>query len=337
MIIHKFIIHVLDKNSDMPVLNDFEGIMTKEIEELLQKHTKKVLRNDDLKKATFNENENVLKDLCEKIIYDNNTFVDNSKEIAQNIFDKMKEDASVESCDLAICLYSIKEDTYVEILPLEYKKSYTHSIEVVEDRLKINLVPHEVGLLSSSQKIKTAAIVGLSGVNDEYHLEILDKKAAKSAYKEESFFVKKLFDCTIVFDDKDKTKIFRDSTEKWIANSFYDDIDTARVMRENLLYTLKEKEAVDIEEFIEKTVEDDDLKYGFKEQMFEDGIEESNFTIDKKWVEKKLKKKSIKTDTGFEIKGSMDEFEDSLKYQMKKNPDGSVDIVIKNVKFYEEK
>ena len=25
MIIHKFIVHVLDKNSDVPILNDFEG------------------------------------------------------------------------------------------------------------------------------------------------------------------------------------------------------------------------------------------------------------------------------------------------------------------------
>lgn len=32
MIIHKFIIHVLDKNSDTPILNDFEGRAIVEIE-----------------------------------------------------------------------------------------------------------------------------------------------------------------------------------------------------------------------------------------------------------------------------------------------------------------
>ena len=29
MIIHKFIVHVLDKNSDVPILNDFEKLIQK--------------------------------------------------------------------------------------------------------------------------------------------------------------------------------------------------------------------------------------------------------------------------------------------------------------------
>ena len=32
MIIHKFIVHVLDKNSDVPILNDFEGKINPEVE-----------------------------------------------------------------------------------------------------------------------------------------------------------------------------------------------------------------------------------------------------------------------------------------------------------------
>ena len=31
MIIHKFIVHVLDKNSDVPILNDFEGIVVNKL------------------------------------------------------------------------------------------------------------------------------------------------------------------------------------------------------------------------------------------------------------------------------------------------------------------
>ena len=62
-----------------------------------------------------------------------------------------------------------------------------------------------------------------------------------------------------------------------------------------------------------------------------------NFSIDKKWVEKKLKKRSIKTDTGFDVKGNLIDFEDPMKYSVRQNPDGSIDIVIKNVRFYEEK
>jgi hypothetical protein len=80
----------------------------------------------------------------------------------------------------------------------------------------------------------------------------------------------------------------------------------------------------------------DDLKESFKEHMVDKGLDE-NFSIDKKWVEKKLKKRSIKTDTGFDVKGNLIDFEDPMKYSVRQNPDGSIDITIKNVKFYEEK
>ena len=76
---------------------------------------------------------------------------------------------------------------------------------------------------------------------------------------------------------------------------------------------------------IEKSLEIDNKKW------------EESFNIDKKWIEKKLKKRSIKTDNGFDIKGDLTDFEDPMKYSVRQNPDGSIDIVIKNVRFYEEK
>ena len=103
-----------------------------------------------------------------------------------------------------------------------------------------------------------------------------------------------------------------------------------------MYYTLKEKEEVDIDKFVEDSIDDDQLKESFKELMVDRGIE-TNFSIDKKWVEKKLKKRSIKTDNGFDIKGNLVDFEDPMKYSVRQNEDGTVDIVIKNVSFYEEK
>ena len=48
-------------------------------------------------------------------------------------------------------------------------------------------------------------------------------------------------------------------------------------------------------------------------------------------------KRGIKTDNGFDIKADLTDFEDPMKYSVRQNPDGSIDIVIKNVRFYEEK
>ena len=46
MIIHKFIIHVLDKNSDVPILNDYEGKINPEVDKFLQKVIKIVTKAD---------------------------------------------------------------------------------------------------------------------------------------------------------------------------------------------------------------------------------------------------------------------------------------------------
>ena len=71
---------------------------------------------------------------------------------------------------------------YVAILKLDYKKLYTHSIEFIDDKFNIQMVPNEIGI-PETQRQKQCAIVGLSGINDEYHLRLLDKDAEKEEYR----------------------------------------------------------------------------------------------------------------------------------------------------------
>lgn len=75
MIIHKFIIHVLDKNSDVPILNDFEGKVNQEVDGFFQKAIKRIAKDEDLRKGVFKDyNDNLIKNCCEQIIYDESTF-----------------------------------------------------------------------------------------------------------------------------------------------------------------------------------------------------------------------------------------------------------------------
>ncbi|MCJ0225694.1 nucleoid-associated protein [Clostridioides difficile] len=334
MIIHKFIIHVLDKNSDTPILNDFEGKVNQDIEAFFQKKISKVSRDNDIRAAIFNDySNNLIKNCCEQIIYDESSFLNNSKEIAAYLFDVMKINATLESCDLAICLFSEKDEKKVAILKLDYNKSYTHSISFEDDKFNIQMSANEVNI-QETKTVKIAALVGLSGINDEYHIKVLDKDAEKE--ESNSKFVTEFLNATKVKDDKYKTKKFKNTAENWIANALSNDIKQAEDVRSILNYTLKEKHEIDINDFVDKTIKDDRLKNSFKEHMEEKGLDEG-FNIDKKWVEKKFKKRNIKTDNGFEIKGNLTDFEDPMKYSVRQNQDGSIDIIIKNVTFYEEK
>ena len=334
MIIHKSIVHVLDKNSDSPILNDYECRNSLEVDKFFQKIINRVSKDDDLRKAEFNDyNNNIVKNCCEQIIYDEDTFLQNSKEIAAYLFEIMKQSEEMDSCDLAICLYSVKDEKNVAIMRLEYKKLYTHSIEFVEDKFNIQIVSNEIGIPETGRP-KQCALVGLSGINDEYHFKLLDKDAEKEQL--ETKFVTAFLNAKKIEDDKYKTKVFKTTAENWITNAISDDMKKAEDIRSMLNYTLKEKEEINVEEFVQNNIIDKDLKESFKEHMEDKGLTE-NFSVDKKWVEKKLKKRSIKTDTGFDIKGNLSDFEDAMKYSVRKNENGTFDIVIKNVSFYEEK
>lgn len=334
MIIHKFIVHVLDKNSDVPILNDYEGKVNQEVDKFFQKIIKRVIKDDDLRKGLFKDyNDNTIKNCCEQIIYDENTFLENSKEIAAYLFDVMKVNAEIESCDLAICLYTVKDEKNIAIIKLDYKKLYTHSIEFVDEKFNIQMVANEIGIPETGRQ-KQCALIGASGINDEYHLRLLDKDAEKE--ESESKFITEFLNAERIDDDKYKTKVFKNSAENWITNALSSDIKQAEDVRSVLNYTLKEKNEVDINEFVENSIKDNELKESFKEHMEDKGLDEG-FNIDKKWVEKKLKKRNIKTDNGFEIKGNLSDFEDPMKYSVRQNENGTIDIVLKNITFYEEK
>ena len=334
MVIHKFIIHVLDKENEAPILNDFEGRVSPEVDKFFQKVINRVAKDDDLRKAVFkNYNDNLVRNCCEQIIYDENTFLQNSKEIAAYLFEVMKINSDLESCDLAICLYTVKDKKYVGIVKLDYKRLYTHSIELLDDKFNIQMVSNEIGIPETGRR-KQAAIIGTSGINDDYQLRVLDKDAEKEG--SDSKFVSEFLGADKVDDDNYKTKVFKNSAETWITNALSNNIKKAEDIRSVLNYTLKEKQEINVEDFVENTLDDEELKESFKEHMIDKGLEES-FNVDKKWVEKKLKKRSIKTDNGFDIKGNLSDFEDPMKYSVRQNENGTIDIVIKNVSFYEEK
>ncbi len=334
MVIHKFIIHVLDKNNDFPILNDFEGKINQEVDKFFKKTIKKVSKDDDLRKAIFNNyNENIVKNCCEQIIYNEETFVENSKEIASYLFEIMKINQEIDSCDLAVCLYSDKDEKNVAILKLDYKKLYTHTIEYVDDKFNIQMVSNKVGISETANQ-KQCAIVGVSGINDEYHFVLVDKDFEKKGL--ESKFLSEFLCATKIDDDKYKTKVFKNTTENWITNALSKDMKQAEDVRGMLNYSLKEKNDLEVDKFIKDAINDEDLRDSFKEHLKEKGIEDT-FSIDKKWIEKKLKNRSIKTDTGFEIKSNYTNFEDNMKYSIRKNENGTFDILIKNITFYEEK
>lgn len=330
--IKKAILHVLDKDADEPILANLPQEITEDIHEFLEKHIVKSLKSEENKKAYFQGGQTIVKDACKNMFADENNFVESSKVIAKQLFKAMKRTNNPSSADLVIVLYKTDARDYISILKLDYKKSFIHSIEYVENGYVTSITPQSIGLPSMGQKLQKCAFIRKINEENEYDLILLDKQSP-SEKDEISLYFKELFlNCELVVDSRDKTKAFKKTTERFIRKHLKDDLDLAQEAREEVIERLQNSIEVDVENFAHDVFGgNSEIKEKYIQQANKVGLGYKSFDIDKGWVEKKMKKRSMKTDTGFEVKGEFENFDDKMKFEMTRNGDGTVNLIIKNI------
>lgn len=324
MIIHKYTTHILDKQSDVPLLNDYEGKISLQVDKFLQRTIKKVLKEDSLRKAKFLDCENnEIKKITDEILYNEKTFLENSKEIAAYLFDIMKETEQIESCDLIISLITIKDEKIIAIIKVDYKKIYNHKIDFKDDKFDIQMIENEIGI-SETFRAKQCALIGVNGLNDEYDLRVIDIEAEKENVK--SLFIEEFIKAKNIIDDTYKTMKFISITSSWI-NSYFNNL-ASRVENFNLLsYIMLNTSAIDIQDFSEKLLGNDkEAKESYIEQLESKDI--TNFNIDKKIAEKRFKNINLKGI--FKFKCGLEEFNNPHILKIVEDGD-KYNLVIKDV------
>lgn len=336
--IEKAIVHVLDKNSDSPIFTDVEQEIDEDIHDFLIKHILKCLQDDENRKGRFRGGRNVVKDACKEIFKDNSEFVETSKKIGNRLFDIMKSNNSISSCDLVICIFASEDEKYIGVLKLDYQKTFIHEIEYLEDSFKVSIIPQDIGLPNMKQKLQKAVFIRVPDDKNDYDMIILDKQSYGDNSDVALFFVDDFLNSELIIDNRDKTKVLKKAVEKWTRKNLKDDFDSANNLREEINNSLLNENSLDIDRITEKVIEEENVKEKLKTDLKENGFEDNEpFEIDKEWVAKKMKKKIIKTDTGFDIKGEYDFFKDISKYEIKRNGDGTVDLIVKNVRYIMER
>lgn len=324
MIIHKYTTHILDKQSDVPLLNDYEGKISLQVDKFLQRTIKKVLKEDSLRKAKFLDcKDNEIKKITDEILYNEKTFLENSKEIAAYLFDIMKETEQIESCDLIISLITIKDEKFIAIIKVDYKKIYNHKIDFKDDKFDIQMIENEIGI-SETFRAKQCALIGVNGLNDEYDLRVIDIEAEKENVK--SLFIEEFIKAKNIIDDTYKTMKFISITSSWI-NSYFNNL-ASRVENFNFLsYIMLNTSSIDIEDFSEKLLGNDkEAKESFIEQLESKDI--TNFNIDKKIAEKRFKNINLKGI--FKFKCGLEEFNNPHILKIVEDGD-KYNLVIKDV------
>ncbi|WP_055666840.1 nucleoid-associated protein [Desnuesiella massiliensis] len=337
--INEAIIHILDGNGDEPLLNEFKLDLSEDIYTFLLKHLERLLKDEELKYAVFNEGRNIVKEISQEYLNGENDLLEVSKELARQLFIHMKTNVNISSCDLIIVSISTEHGPMLGILKMDYVKNFTHKIDFTEDKMGINIVPQLAGLPSSSQKIQKCAFIKPIRAEQTFNLMVIDKqnKSKEAEDYGSNYFINNFLGCTIISNERDMTKNFLKAAETWTRKNIKEDADKAEVIRTTIKQKLKEEELIDINELSQDLFkEEPQAKENFVQFVSAQGLD-SNVSIDKEWVEKKLKRIRLKIDKDIDVYLNEEAYHDINRFEIHRNGDGSINMIIKHVMNYMEK
>lgn len=343
--INEAVIHILDSNGVEPILNEYKLDLDEDTYKFLYKHIEKCLKDDELKYARFNEERNIVKEIVQDYLngVDNN-LINISKELARQLFSILKGNINIPSCDLIVASIITDQGPMIAILKMDYVKNFTHQVEFVDDKIGIGIVPQVAGLPGSGQKIQKAAFIRPIREDDTYNLMILDKQK-KSKDEDEygtNYFINSFLGCAVITNERDMTKTFLKATESWTRKNFANDAVKAESIRTAIKGKLKDEDMVNIDELSHELFSHElfsnepAAKEEFSKFVKSQGLEE-DIHIDKTWIEKKLKRVRLKIDKSIDLYIDEETYHDNSKFEIQRNGDGSINIIIKHVINYIEK
>lgn len=338
--INEAIIHILDNNSDEPVLNEYPLELTEEVYTFIFKHIQRCLKDEELKYAIFNKERNIVKEICQEYLNGENNLTNVSKELASQMFILMRSKGSIPSCDLLTVSFTTEYGAFIGIFKMDYIKNYMHNVEFVDGKIGIDIIPQFTGLPSSSSRIQKCAFIKAMASDNPYDLLVIDKQSKSNKENKEygaNYFIDNYLGCTIVENERDKTKQFLKVAEKWTQNALSENAEGQEIVRREVKKRLREEDSIDLNNFAEEVFkENQSLKDNFRTFAIESGVSET-VDLDKQWVEKKLKRVRLKIDKDIDLYISEEAYNDINRFEIERVGDGSINMKIKHIINYTEK
>lgn len=337
--INQAVIHVLDTNSEEPVLNEYSLELDEDTYKFIYKHIEKCLKDDDLKYAKFNPGRNIVKDVTQDYLNEiDNDLINLSKEISRQLFIIQKSNCNIPSGDLIIASLTTDQGHMIAILKLDYVKNFTHEIQFIDKKIGVGIIPQIAGLPGKGQKIQKAAFIKLVEEDDNYNLMVLDKqKTVKEDEYGANYFINTFLGANIVTNERDMTRTFANAAENWTRKNVAEDAAKAEEIRTIIKTKLKEEDTINIDDLSEELfLGQPQVKEDFENYIKQQGLNQE-IAIDKDWVDKKLKRTRLNIDKKIDICIDDDTYHDSSKFEVQRNGDGSINMIIKNIVNYIEK
>ena len=167
---------------------------------------------------------------------------------------------------------------------------------------------------------------------------VLDRQGKRQGEDEygANYFMNNFLGCEVVVNDRDNTKRFLNATESFVRRYIYEDASLAEKVRSLTREALQNDESINIREVSEKLFNgNEEFKDSYN--IFMTGNCEEEFKVDEQYVDKKLKRIRLKIDKDIDLYITEESYKDPSKFEIKRNGDGSIDMIIKHVINYIQK
>lgn len=337
--INEAVIHVLDTTAEEPILNEYSLDLDEDTYKFLYKHIEKCLKDDELKYAKFDYERNMVKEVTQDYLNGiEDDLIELSKELARQLFIIIQTNKNIPSADIIVASITTDQGPMIAILKMDYVNNFTHEIQFIDEKIGVSLVKQNAGLPGSGQKVQKAAFIKPIKEDEIYNLMVLDKqKQIKDEEYGTNYFLKAFLGASIVTNERDMTKYFIQATENFVRRAIADDAELAEKVRSSIKSKLDESTSINLDELGNELFSHNPmLKDSFICDLKMKAIPE-NVAVDKIYVDKKLKRVRLNIDREIDMYINKDTYSNKNKFEVVRNGDGSINLVIKNVINYIEK
>lgn len=321
------IVHILDSAVGTPVLSN--GILDhgSEFGDFLRSHIHRVMTSDEIRSCSFLREESGVYDILAKMTPE--SFVECSREIAEELYTIMNENIDIPPADLVITVFEVDHCPYMGLLKMNYKSSYTHLTSSTEDGNSNEIVRQNAILPGENQKLSEAALINL----EDSSIQLIERKYEVNG-KKANYFSEIFLKCRGSMSPKKKLDIVTKAVEE-VQKNFYDDSEQWEVRMETksiISQELAEQGSLDIPAVVDKIFkEKPELKEEFQEKIEKYHMTDTQVSPQNPSTTKKFEKQCLTTDTGIEIKIPMEEYQNKDSVEFITNVDGSISVLIKNI------
>ncbi|OOB79827.1 MAG: hypothetical protein BEN19_07195 [Epulopiscium sp. Nuni2H_MBin003] len=311
------IIHVLDLAEGQPILSKGLLDIDDENEKFITKHIMNLFDNIVVSEAEFREESNIL-DLI--VDFADDKFIEVSKRIASRFFTYMTNYGNITAGDLLITSFTKEEVNYLGILKLNYKEEFAHKVNYNNGNGGVTEIIKHTSILPSKQKVTEAILINL----DTRQLRVLDKSKDK--------YISELFEIEKFLSTKEKLQVIEDATYEVIEEYFDNSLEAHTTFKQHVADAIFENNEIPIQNILDKTFEEyEEVKEACNTRFTEYGLKDDTIVMNNNVAAKKYASHQIKTSNGIEIKLPTSLVKDSSVIEFIQNPDGTTNIVLKNI------